>query len=349
MIYLILILLFILSLVITYGYIHLAVRKKWLDVPNQRSSHTRIVPRGGGLVFISLWLLAAVIASFFQLWTVRQFLAVIPSAIIIAVTAFYDDRHSLSAKYRSCAYVAAACISVGALGGFDHLIIAKNLSIPLGWLGSIIAILIIAWSINLFNFMDGIDSIAGVEALFILGVGGFFLQQSGGQSMAFLSWMLAATIAGFLVLNKSPAKVFMGDVGSASLGFIILVIALLADKYYGIPLLLWLILYGVFLFDATITLVRRILAKEVWYHAHRLHAYQRLHQLGWSHGQVVWAVIGVNSFLAVLAILGFYYQNLMIWLAIFALGVLVLLYKIVENLNPMYRKPNYLPPLKKGD
>ena len=337
--YISLVLLFVLSLILTYCYIRLAIRKNWLDIPNQRSSHTCIVPRGGGLVFIGLWLLAALIAIFFQLWTIREFLALIPGAVIVAATAFYDDRHTLSAKYRSCAYASAAIISMIALGGFSHLIIGENLALPLGWLGSIIAVLAIVWSVNLFNFMDGIDSIAAVEALFTLGVGGFFLQQSGGHGMALLAWMLAAAVAGFLVLNKSPAKVFMGDVGSATLGFIIMVMALLADKQYGIPLLLWFILYGVFLFDATTTLVRRILAKEVWYHAHRLHAYQRLHQRGWSHGQVVLAVIAVNSFLATLAILGFYYQNLIIWLAIFALAVLVLLYKNVENFNPMYPKP----------
>lgn len=329
-------LMLILSTTLTYVYIRHAHRKNWLDVPNARSSHTQLTPRGGGLVFVMLWLISVGITGLFHLWTWQNFFALIPGAVIVAATGFYDDRHSLSPRTRAWLYLLAALISVCVLGGIAQFKISAHTVLTLSWAGSIVAVLAVLWSINLFNFMDGLDGIAAVEALFVLGVGGFFLYQSQGQTIAFIAWLLAAGVAGFLVWNKPRAKVFMGDVGSTLLGFVIMVLALLGEKLYGVPALLWLILYAVFIFDATVTLLRRLFAKERIFQAHRLHAYQRLHQAGLSHGKVLLGVSVVNLVLAILAVIGFYYPMFLPVLILLAFILLAILYWRVEVLKPMY-------------
>ncbi len=323
-------------MLLTYGYIRYAWYKNWLDKPNERSSHILVVPRGVGAVFIGLWWFISFVLLYFHAWTLQAAMVLLPGSTLIATVAFYDDRVGLSAKYRMLFYFFAAIISIVALNGFQQLLLTPHHVISLGYIGSIIAVLALLWSTNLFNFMDGLDGIAAIEALFTLGVGGFFLSQSGGQSLAKISWILAACMLGFLVWNKPPAKIFMGDVGSATLGFIIMGLALLGEKQYQVPIMLWLILYGAFLVDATLTLIRRAIAKEAIFQAHRLHAYQRLHQAGFSHTKVLMWMIFVNILLATLAITGFYHMN---YLPLFALTSLILLigcYLWIEHMKPMY-------------
>ncbi len=328
--------LFFLSTILSYAYISYARHRNWLDIPNQRSSHIHNTPRGGGVVFISIWLLAAIAALTADFLPWRQMLGLVLGSLIVSTVAFYDDRKSLSARSRGIAYVIAAIISVLAMGGFFGLRIGQDWYLPLGWFGPIFAVLVIVWSINLFNFMDGIDGIVGIEALFVLGMGGLFLWLGGGYQLAILSWLLVATVAGFLVWNFPPAKLFMGDVGSTTLGFVISTLALTGEKYIGVPAILWFILYGVFIFDATFTFLRRLLAKERWYEAHRLHAYQRLHQAGWSHRQIVWAMMGLNILLGILAVICFYRQNFLIYGLLAAFLLLLLVYLRIERYKPMY-------------
>jgi Fuc2NAc and GlcNAc transferase len=333
----ILLLSFALSAIFSYGYIYYARRKQWLDIPNARSSHTQLTPRGGGLVFILLWVIACLVGFFFAGWQLQPLAVLLPGAVLVAVVGFYDDRHGLSARWRAFAYIIAAVISIVMAGGFPAVILNTHFTLPLGWLGAMLAVLAIVWSTNLFNFMDGLDGIAAMEALFTLGIGGYFFYQTGAQEIAFITWLLAACVTGFLVWNRPPAKVFMGDVGSATLGFIVMVLAIYGEKQYGVPLLLWLIMYGVFIFDATVTLLRRLLRKEKVYQAHRLHAYQRLHQAGFSHGQALLMVSITNLWLAMLAMAGFYFQ---VFLPLFlgvALLTLIILYWLVERIKPMYR------------
>ncbi len=336
MIYLTLIILFISSALLTYGYWRYALHRQWLDVPNTRSSHTIATPRGGGLIFVVLWIITCLVALWMQVWTLHAAVALIPGVLLIAVIAYADDHYTIRARWRALLYAVAAVVSVMVLGGFPQLIIAAHTTIPLAGFGWIFAILAIVWSVNLFNFMDGLDGIAAVEALFTLGVGGWFLYHAQAQGIATIAWFLAVSVAGFLVWNKPPAKIFMGDVGSATLGFVIITLALLGERWYGVPLLLWVMLYAVFLVDTTLTLLRRLWEGEPIYQAHRLHAYQRLHQAGLGHGKVLLWVIGVNSVLAGLAVTAFYCPGWLPWLAIVA-GIVVLIgYGWVEKLRPMY-------------
>jgi glycosyltransferase WbpL len=329
--------LFLCSALLTFAYIHYAQRKNWLDLPSQRGSHTKPTPRGGGLVFVGLWLITVVISVSLHLITWRQMMALLPGTMIVAIVGFYDDRFSLAVKYRTLWYLLAAIISLGAVGGISHISIGQDFIVPLGWLGSVLAVLAVLWSTNLFNFMDGIDGIAAVEALFLLGVGGFFLWQAGGQGLAFVTWSLVAYVLGFLFWNKPPAKLFMGDVGSVTLGFIVIVVAFIGETQYQVPAILWIMIYGAFIFDTTITLLRRFLAKHKWYEPHRLHAYQRLHQAGLSHGKVVWIFTGVNSLLSALAIAGFYFPHGLFISALLVLEISLLtwLYIKLERIKPM--------------
>jgi len=331
---------FMLSAVLTYAYIYYAHHKNWLDIPNQRSSHSVTTPRGGGIVFVSIWLVIAAAAVFYSVWTVKQVLILLPGALIVAVVGFCDDRKSLSARYRAFGYFIAALISVYLIGNFNQLLVGQTLVLPLPWIGSILAILAIVWSTNLFNFMDGTDGIAAMEAIFILGIGGFFFWNVHAEGMAMITWVLGTSVAGFLVWNKPPAKLFMGDVGSATLGFVIMVLALYGEKQYGVPALLWIIVYAAFIFDATITLLRRLIAREPVYLAHRSHAYQRLHQSGWSHMQVLCAYGCVNVILAGVGVFAFYNRGWLIGLLLVVILILTCLYIIVERRSPMYPQSN---------
>lgn len=327
--------LFSLSTVLTYFYMRLARKKLWLDIPCQRSSHVQATPRGGGVVFVSLWVLTALLVAVLGFWELRQALVVLPGLCLVSVTGFLDDRYSLSAKIRAFIYSLAAGLGLYFLGGFERLILGEVYTLPWAWLGTVFAFFAIVWSVNLFNFMDGIDGIAALEAIFTIGVGGFFLWQSGGQNLAFLAWALIACVAGFFVWNKPPARLFMGDAGSTALGFSIMILALLGESLYSVPALLWLILYGVFIFDATITLVRRLYAGEPFYKAHRSHAYQRL-QGYWSHRQILLGLVVINSILTLMAVFGFYYREYILLLGFLVLLLLTYLYIKIERIQPMF-------------
>ena len=175
---------------------------------------------------------------------------------------------------------------------------------PLGWFGSVIAALAIVWMINLYNFMDGADGLAASEATFVAIAAGVALMWNGELGLALIALSIGGAAGGFFVRNKAPAKIFLGDVGSGLLGFLFAALALVSDKAGGLPFLAWLILLGVFVMDATITLIRRIFRGERWYVAHRSHAYQRLVQSGWSHGKVTRCVLALNFLLLCLVGMG---------------------------------------------
>jgi Fuc2NAc and GlcNAc transferase len=136
-------------------------------------------------------------------------------------------------------------------------------------------------------------------------------------------------------LEQASARLFMGDAGSTALGFIIMLLALLGEKEYGIPAVLWCVLYGGFLFDASVTLIRRMLAREVWYSAHNSHAYQRLYQGGWSHRQIFLGLVSLY-FLAALSIFGFFYREYIFLVVILTIIFLAYLYMKIEKFKPMF-------------
>lgn len=240
--------------------------------------------------------------------------------LAVAVVGWIDDRVGLSAGLRLVAQVAAASWLVALLGGV-HSVDAGVMRLPLGPLGSALAVLSIVWSTNLYNFMDGIDGIAGVEAVCVASVGGALLLLSGANGLALVALVIAAASAGFLVWNRPPARIFMGDAGSGLLGFMLAGLAFAGEKE-GAPALIWVILLGAFVADATIVVARRMMRGEPWYTAHRSHLYQRLVQSGWSHGKVDGAVLGTNLVLSLLAAAAWRWRGFLPWaLAVGVVGV----------------------------
>jgi Fuc2NAc and GlcNAc transferase len=190
------------------------------------------------------------------------------------------------------------------------------------------------WSINLFNFMDGLDGLATMEALFFLIMAALFFALKGQYFLCQSSLCLSAVLLGFLLWNWPQARIFMGDSGSYFLGLVIAVFAWLGYFKANISLWIWGILYGVFITDATLTLCRRIWRRERIMRAHRQHAFQRLHQAGFSHVQVLGCVAMLNTLLAGIAITVYYYPALTLIGASIAILLLLGAYYWVERIRP---------------
>ena len=256
-----------------------------LDVPNARSSHSRVTPRGGGLAIVLTTLLAFTALELLGVLELRLWAALAAGGLMLAVLGAVDDLRPLPASLRLAVHVLAALWAIGWLGGIPGM----------GRFGELLALLGVVWAINLFNFMDGIDGIAGSEAAFI--ALGSILPMSlchAGAGLIAASLALGCASLGFLVWNWPPAKVFMGDVGSVYLGYVIAVLALSSSRSSSTAVWVWLILGAVFFVDATVTLLRRMLRGASARQAHRTHAYQWLARSWQSHAKVTLAVWLVN-------------------------------------------------------
>ncbi|MGR6104222.1 MAG: MraY family glycosyltransferase [Candidatus Nitrosoglobus sp.] len=312
-----------------------ALDKGLMDIPNVRSSHQLSTPRGGGIVFVVLWLGAASLVWIGGALSSGAMFCFLPGAILVAAIGYGDDHYDLNPLWRALVHFIAALITVYFLLAMAPSYNGSKI-FCCRWLEVLSFVFIIVWSINLFNFMDGIDGLAGMEACFIFLIGGWWLWQAGAQNYAYLAWVLVAAVAGFLVWNCPPARIFMGDGGSGFLGFLVASYALAGQIWLDIPFLLWMILYSVFWFDATVTLLRRILAGERWYTAHRSHAYQRLHQVGWSHHKILLVISVINALLMAAALWASTYQETIPWIFLAMLVLLCMAYWKVERLQPMY-------------
>ena len=197
-----------------------------------------------------------------------------------------DDHQHVAPRWRLLVQGMAAAWALYWLGGMEPMALLGGLPVVPGWVATLIALVAIVWLTNLYNFMDGIDGLAGSQAVTAAGTMGVLFMFSGVAGLACLAWLIVAVAVGYLLWNWPPAKIFMGDVGSGLLGFVFAVLAIAGEKAADIPVLLWFIPLAIFVYDATFTLLLRVYRRERWYAAHRSHAYQRLIQLGWSHGRV---------------------------------------------------------------
>jgi Fuc2NAc and GlcNAc transferase len=312
-----------------------AVSKGMLDHPNSRSSHTVPTPRGGGLVFTLSWFILLGVfywLDFFAYETIEPFLP----ALIIVFIGIYDDRKGAPRWLRFLCQISAVFLCFWLIGESGETLQAYlPLNIP-DWGYFILSILGCVWFTNLFNFMDGTDGFATIQALIIFGVGGWVFGHALSPDLSVMSWSLCAFLIGFLVWNWPKAKMFMGDSGSATLGLLVCIFAYVSNKNYHISPYLWLILSSPFWYDATATLIRRILARDKWHQPHRMHAYQRLVQLGWSHQKLLLWLLVVNVGCVVLVLNGVGHSNR--WPLLFAadLVYLTVIYLIIEIRKPMY-------------
>ena len=280
--------LFIFSFVVTYLIKQYAIKNSLLAEVNERSSHTTPVPHGGGIAIALTWFLGLTYL-FFSHEIAQNLYYALMTGSIISVISYIDDRVELSAKFRLGAQALVAAIGLYFLGGFEKLDLFF-FTIDSQIITNLFAFFMIIWFINLYNFLDGIDGYAGSEAIF-LGVAGYIL--FGG--LHFL--VLIVAVLGFLIWNWHKAKIFMGDVGSTLLGYNVAIFTLYYANQEAANFWIWIVFFGLFWFDATLTLLRRYKNGEKLSQAHKKHAYQRLTQNGWSHDKVSMYSISVNFIL----------------------------------------------------
>jgi Fuc2NAc and GlcNAc transferase len=308
---------------------------KLLDIPNERSSHSRPTPRGGGLAIAVTSLGGILLAAMWQWISWDLAIALFGGGLMIATVGWIDDHRDLPALTRFAVQFLAAGWAMFWLGGL-HSLSLGSIVIPLGPLGTLLGTVGIVWAINLYNFVDGIDGLAAGEAVSTGVIGGLLLLGTGHIGLAMIALLIASANAGFLPLNWAPAKLFMGDVGSGMLGYLFAVLAIASENAGSVPILLWTLLLGAFVFDATVTLCRRIAQGERWYHAHHSHAYQRMVQAGRSHAQVSATILAINLVLAGLAIVAWLKPTLFLTAIGTGTVLLSIIYLSVERIRPMH-------------
>jgi Fuc2NAc and GlcNAc transferase len=273
------------------------LRRGILDHPNERSSHVIPTPRGGGIAIVVVASFALTLLWVWKLLGTPLLVSLLAGGGAVALAGYLDDRGHMSVRARMIVHFCSAILAVWLLGGVRQLDLGFAV-VSLGFAGDVLSVLGIVWALNLFNFMDGIDGIAGAEAVFVCLVGAVLGTLAGtSPSVPLAASVLAAATLGFLVWNWPPARIFMGDVGSGYLGYCLAVLALAAARELPVLLNAWLVLAGIFMVDATVVLVRRLARRERVYQAHRSHAYQRLARRWNSHARVTLAVTALNVLL----------------------------------------------------
>lgn len=313
-----------------------------VDIPNERSSHSTPTPRGGGLAIVIVTFLGLLVGSLSNWIPDSVALALGGGGALVALVGWLDDTRRLAPSVRLVAHAIAAAWLVFCLGGITGLRFGST-SVPMHWIGDALSVLAITWAISAYNFMDGIDALAGSEAVCVGVVGGTFALSAGHQGVAFVALLVASATLGFLVWNLPPAKIFLGDVGSGFLGYAFAVIALFSASAGSLPVIAWLVLLGAFAFDSTITLVRRMVRGEEWYSSHRLNAYQRVAFRIGRHGPVTMAYMLLNVILAVLCWIGWGDPERWRPIALATLSMLALMYLVAEHFSPMAKRTAALP------
>lgn len=272
-----------------------------IDIPNARSSHNSPTPRGGGLSIVIVFLLGLPVLSGMGVLAPETMWAIFGAGAWVALVGFLDDHGHIPASWRLLVHFFGATWGLYWLGGLPPLMFSFPGSdlgvhtIDPGWLVQILAMFYLVWLLNLYNFMDGIDGLASIEAITVC-LGGTLLYVS--EPYAIGHWaapvLLAMTVAGFLFWNFPPARIFMGDAGSGFLGIVLGLFSIQAAWIDPQFFWCWLILLGVFIVDASWTLFRRFLRGEKIYEAHRSHAYQYASRYYGSHRTVSLVVGAIN-------------------------------------------------------
>lgn len=280
------------------SWVGTAVVRKWLlarqilDQPNARSSHHIPVPRGGGVAVI-LAVAAMLLLTATQETMAKEFAIILGATLIVAGISFWDDLRGLPAWARLLCHIVAVVVGVLTL---------PDSGVFQGWLPGhldrAIAALLWVWFINLYNFMDGIDGLAALETIAI-SLGLVIVSVLAGAGVDLWPMIIAGAAIGFLIWNFPPAKIFLGDVGSVALGYMLGYLLLMLASHGAWAAAIILPMY--YLVDATITLLQRAIRGEKIWQAHRQHAYQKAVIQGSSHGAVIGQITLCNIFLVILA------------------------------------------------
>lgn len=306
-----------------------ALKKGLTDKPNDRSSHTIPTPRIGGIAILVSWYLGLTVFFLSGKIENKLYYALL-CGLPIALISLVDDLKSINPLLRLSVHFLSSFLAFYFLGflrpffSFDIHVNYPAIIYPLAIIGMV-------WFINLFNFMDGIDGIASVEAIYISFVLFFF-------SHSLIPILLIACVAGFLFWNWPKAEIFLGDAGSTQLGFILIVYGIYFHNSLDFSILNWIMIAAPFWFDATFTLYRRWRNKEKLSQAHRKHAYQRIVQAGFSHRKTLYVLILINTLIFIMILIYRHNGLLKIPLTIVTLCVLYILYKLVEKRVPFVKK-----------
>ena len=270
-----------------------ALKSGMIAVPGPRQSHLVATPTGGGLglvfsilaAYLLLWLFLGLPPGWLQ--------GVMPGLLLLVFVGWLDDKHSVSSLIRLLIQLAVSlCLLTYAPLQFSLTELSLFLT----------AIFTIVWLMNLYNFMDGSNGMAGFQGVFAGVVFAFLFYLEWQVEMALLALVMAAACLGFLPLNFPRARVFMGDVASVPLGFLIASFSIYGIATGSVSISLAFLISSVFVIDATLTLLARVISRERWYTAHAQHVYQRLIAHGWSHQRVLVVYQVINAGLVLPAV-----------------------------------------------
>lgn len=269
--------------------IGILVKRSIVDLPNERTLHQGAIPRGGGLVIL-LALILTLISLVFVDNRVLLFMALLITLLLWGGLSWWDDQHDLSPRFRFSLQLVFAGLGVLAFGWVSQVYVSPRIWFNLAWLAPLISLVGIVWMANLYNFMDGLDGLAAGQTIIASITLAIWFAQLGDNSLSLVCVVLAAASYGFLLWNWSPAKIFMGDVGSISIGAFFATLIIIANTRYDVPIIALVIVFGVFAFDATATLLYRFVRGERISQAHRTHYYQRLANIGIAHEKIAIAL-----------------------------------------------------------
>jgi Fuc2NAc and GlcNAc transferase len=283
------------ALLFTGLWLTLAQRRNWFDHPNHRSSHVLPTPKSGGAGFVAAYTLFA-LSMYASSELDHQQLILVAIGLLLAMVGFVDDLrpNGLGIWQRIAVQVFASALVLMLLDSIPSIVFPWG-ALDSDWLRACLLLPALIWLINLYNFMDGLDGLAASETIFCcLALAALTSGEESATTVTMLSLGLAFAVSGFLYFNLPPARLFMGDLGSNHLGYMLGALGGLAVQSGSVNIWTLLVLLGVFIVDTTGTLVRRMRAGAVWYHAHRSHAYQQAALRLQSHGRVVLLVGAIN-------------------------------------------------------
>jgi len=315
----------IISFILTFLIMRFAVRNKMTVIPNERSLHDLPTPKGGGIAIVLTWYTGITILFLCGIIERNLFFALL-SGIFLAIVSLIDDLNGLKPVIRLIIQFLTAILAFFFLGGLRPLIMPL-INFNYDFLVYPAAIFGMVWFINLFNFMDGVDGFASTEAIIICSV--LFIVSGN-----LINLLLISCVFGFLFWNWPKAKIFMGDVGSTQLGFILVVLGIYFHNIYKFSILNWIMLSSPFWFDATLTLYRRWRNGEKLSEAHRKHVYQRIVQSGFSHLKVNIYLIAVNCFVVLMILIYREFKFLQIPLFFLTLLLYYRITRIVDKRMP---------------
>jgi UDP-N-acetylmuramyl pentapeptide phosphotransferase/UDP-N-acetylglucosamine-1-phosphate transferase len=313
------------SFIFTYLIKLFALKNKIVSIPNERSLHSTPVPVGGGLAIVITWYIGISVLFFSGLIDRSLYFALL-SGVLLTIVSLIDDIIGLKASFRLFIQFLTAIAAFAFLGGLRQIII-PGIEVKFIYVLYPLAIVGMVWFINLFNFMDGVDGFASTEAITI----SLVLYLLCGNT---INLLLIACIAGFLFWNWPKAKIFMGDVGSTQLGFILIVLGIYFHNSFQFSILNWIMLSSPFWFDATLTLYRRWRNGEKLSEAHRKHIYQRMVRAGYSHLKVNMFLLIINIFIVVMILIYREVKFLQIPLFILTLASFIILTNQVDKKVP---------------